>query len=182
MGMMRTVAAVALGFAVLTTAGCMDSAAKGTVSDASGAKGAPAAEAAKNVDDAPATWGKRYTWPDGLAVEVAKPVTCKPSQFSMPQHPARAVKVTVLVVNGTKKNFDPMLLTSADAQFDQAQADALYDTDGGCDSSALNSATVLPGKTFKLTLAFVVGKQPGEFQLALQPDFGAEKAVFVGQA
>src|ERR1044072_80115 len=158
MGMTRTVAAFAMGLAVLTTAGCMDDVAKGTVSEASGGKGAPAAEAAKSGDSGTATWGKRYTWPDGLAVEVAKPVTCKPGEFSMPQHPARAVKITVLVVNGTKENFDPMLLTTADAQFDQANAEALYDSGGGCGSSALESATVLPGKSFKVTLAYVVGK------------------------
>ena len=183
MKMARTVAAAALGFAVLATAGCLDNAAKGTVSDgsATGTGAAPAGDA-KAEDSGVATWGKRYTWPDGLAVEVAKPVTCKPGEYSSPQHPPRAIQVTILVINGTGKTVDPSLLTVADdAQFDGEQAEALFDSGGGCDETSMTSATVLPGKTYKVKLAFVVGKESGEFQLALQPDFGAEKAVYVGK-
>lgn len=178
----RTVAAMAAGFAVLATAGCLDGAAKGTVSDPSGAEAAPAGTA-KAEGNGTATWGKRYTWPDGLAVEVAKPVTCKPGEYSSPQHPPRAILVTVLVINGTGKTVDPSLLTATDdAQFNGENAEALFDSEGGCDETAMSSATVLPGKTYKVKLAFVVGKKSGEFQLALQPDFGAEKAVYVGNA
>jgi hypothetical protein len=178
----RTVAAIAAGFAVLTTAGCLDEAGKGAVSDGSGAKAAPAAKA-EAPDNSAATWGKRYTWPDGLAVEVSKPITCKPGEYSSPQHPPRAIKVTILVINGTGKTIDPSLLTVADdAQFNGEQAESLFDSGGSCDETSMSSATVLPGKTYKVKLAFVVDKQPGEFQLALQPDFGAEKAVFVGNA
>ncbi|TDP93630.1 hypothetical protein [Labedaea rhizosphaerae] len=178
----RIVAAVAAGFAVLTTAGCLDDAGKGTVSDGSGTNAA-ATKNGGSGQDGTATWGKRYTWPDGLAVEVAKPVTCKPSEYSSPQHPPRAVLITILVVNGTKENFDPGVLSvGGDAQFNGEKAEPLFDSDGGCDDTTSTSATVLPGKTYKVKLAFVVGKGTGDFQLALQPNITAAKAVFVGKA
>jgi hypothetical protein len=183
----RIVAAIATGFAVLTTAGCLDDAGKGTVSDGSGTNAAATKNAGAGQggtgQDATATWGKRYTWPDGLAVEVAKPVTCKPGEYSSPQHPPRAVLVTILVVNGSKENFDSGVLSVGDdAQFNGEKAEPLFDSEGGCDETAASSATVLPGKTYKVKLAFVVGKGTGDFQLALQPDIAAAKAVFVGKA
>jgi hypothetical protein len=175
----RTVAAAAVGFAVLTTAGCLDEAGKGSVSDASGAK---AAAAGASEDSSTATWGKRYTWPDGLAVEISKPVTCKPGEYSSPQHPKRAVKLTLLVINGTKEQFDPGTFTfGTDAQFDSSKAQMLFDSDGGCGGDP-ESTTILPGKSYKTTLSFVVGAKQGELQVVLQPKFDSAKAVFVGNA
>ncbi|SDZ52721.1 hypothetical protein SAMN05216215_109010 [Saccharopolyspora shandongensis] len=46
----------------------------------------------------------------------------------------------------------------------------------------MSSATVMPGKTYTYEQALAVAVQPGELQLALQPTFASEKAVFLGDA
>ncbi|MFI0470415.1 hypothetical protein ACH347_40660 [Saccharopolyspora sp. 5N102] len=156
------------------------SANQGTVSDASAQAGQPAAEPPQPQTP---TWGQRYTWDDGLAVEVAAPVECTPSDVASPQNAERAVKFTITVVNDTDKPFDAGVLSyAADAQFNSTKADMIFDFGGGCGEGAPPSATVLPGRTYTYEQAFVVGEQQGEFQLAFQPTFMADKAVFLGRA
>lgn len=147
---------------------------QGRVADAGrGEGGVPA--------DAP-TWGKRYTWESGLAVDVAAPAACKPSDTAAPPNIERAVKITVTVTNGTSEPFDATLLSlGGDAQFGGAKADQIHDFGGEC-GGGLESATVLPGKTLTYSVAYAVGPQPGEMQIAFQPTFGADKAIYVGDA
>ncbi|QFZ23358.1 hypothetical protein [Saccharothrix syringae] len=130
----------------------------------------------------PPTWGQRYTWRDGLAVEVSAPTTCAPGQYAAPQGVVRGAKVTVTIVNGTDKAFDTALLSLGDAQFDGRKAESVFDSNGPCGGGGFESTTVLPGKTYTYESAFSVGAQPGELQITLQPGFGDDKAVFVGQA
>ncbi|HEX7301581.1 hypothetical protein [Lentzea sp.] len=128
------------------------------------------------------TWGKRYTWANGLAVDVATPVECTPGQFSAPSDIARAVKFKVTVTNGTNAAFETALMSIADdAQFNGQKAPRIFDSSGGCDST-FDSATVLPGKTYTYEVAYSVGAQPGEMQLVFEPTFNSDKAAFVGQA
>lgn len=165
---------------IVLVAGCgIGSGGKGSVSDASGT----AAADAQPAQEIP-TWGERYTWPDGLAVEVAAPVPCVPGKyaFSSTTGIQRAVKFTFTIVNGTDENFDAGVLTiGSNAQFNGSKADEIYDSNGEC-GGGFESATVLPGKTFTSTMAFAVGPEPGEMQIALQPTLGGDEAVFVGQA
>ncbi|NUT52961.1 MAG: hypothetical protein HOV94_37590 [Saccharothrix sp.] len=129
------------------------------------------------------TWGQRYTWDSGLAVEVSAPTPCVPGEFAAPSGIARAAKVTVTVTNGTDKPFDAAVLSfGSDAQFDGRKADTVFDSNGPCGAGGLANATVLPGKTYAYDVAFAVGAEAGELQIALQPDFTSGKAVFVGQA
>lgn len=87
------------------------------------------------------------------------------------------------VTNGTDKPFDAGLLSfGSDAQFDGRKAEKVFDSSGGCGNGGAENATVLPGKTYTYETAFSVGAQPGELQITLQPTFGSDKAVFVGQA
>lgn len=156
---------------------------EGTVSDASAD---PAAEGQEPADGDAAealTWDKRYAWDNGLAVEISAPVECTPSEFAMPQDIERAVKFTVKVINDTEEAFDPMMLSmGGDAQFNGAAAETIFDSDGDCGGSGMESATVMPGKTYTYDTAYSVGVEPGEMQLALQPDFTSDKAVFTGKA
>ncbi|MER5265699.1 hypothetical protein ABTZ99_26815 [Actinosynnema sp. NPDC002837] len=132
---------------------------------------------------APPTWGQRYTWANGLAVEVSAPTPCTPGEYAAPSNITRAARVTVTVTNGTDKPFDAGLLSfGSDAQFDGRKAETVFDSSGGCGSGGLENATVLPGKTYTYETTFAVGAQAGELQITLQPDFGSDKAVFVGQA
>ena len=135
---------------------------------------APAAETS--------TWGKRYTWANGLAVDVAAPVECTPGQYSVPPNIARAVKFKVTISNGMSAAFETALLTLGDdAQFNGQKATKVFDSSGGCDST-FDTATVLPGKTYTYEVAYSVGAQPGEMQLVFEPSFNADKAAFIGQA
>lgn len=155
---------------------------QGVVSDASVGAQPPAlkTEPAKALP----TWGKRYTWPDGLAVEVAAPKQCKPGEYaiSTPKDILRAVQLTLTLINGTSKPFDTSVVSfGSDAQFNGQRAEQVYDSGGGCGGGP-DPTTILPGKSFTMTVAFAVGAQPGELQVVLQPNFGADKAIFVGQA
>ncbi|XVS66018.1 hypothetical protein ACQPYE_08180 [Actinosynnema sp. CA-299493] len=148
-----------------------------------GTDGSAQVEQKPDAAQAPPTWGQRYTWANGLAVDVSAPAPCTPGQYAAPSNIARAVKVTVTVVNGTDKPFDAGLLSfGGDAQFDGRKAETVFDSSGECGSGGLENATVLPGKTYAYETTFAVGAQPGELQISLQPDFGSDKAVFVGQA
>lgn len=150
------------------------------MSPGSGTAEAPAAVAEPETKTA--TWGERYTWPDGLAIEVSAPKPCKVGEYSMPQSVERAVKITIRVTNGTKEPFNTAVLSvGGDAQFAGKKAESVYDTGGDC-GGGMDSATVLPGKTFEMSEAFAVGKAPGELQIVMQPNFGASRAIFVGQA
>ncbi|MDX8029570.1 hypothetical protein SK803_05075 [Lentzea sp. BCCO 10_0856] len=130
----------------------------------------------------PPTWGKRYTWENGLSVDVAAPVACSPGQYASPSNIARAVKFQVTITNGTSAAFETALLSLGnDAQFNGQKAERIFDNGGGC-GSAYDTATVLPGKTYTYDVAYSVGAQPGEMQLVFEPSFNSDKAAFVGQA
>jgi hypothetical protein len=157
---------------------------RGTISDASAGAGAADGSSGSKPPAETPTWGKRYTWPGGLAVEIAPPKPCKPGEFavSTTKDIQRAVKVSITVVNGSGKPFDTGVLSfGSDAQFNGRKAEQIYDSSGECGGGP-DSTTVLPGKAFTTDVAYAVGPQPGELQLAVQPSFGADKAIFVGQA
>lgn len=175
---LRTILA-ATAAAALLLAGCSTPKVNtGSVSTADGAAPSAAAADAKQ----PPTWGQRYTWPTGVAIEVSKPATCKPGQYAQPPKIERAVTMQVTVVNGSDKPFDATLLSVANATFAGEHAETVFDSNGKCANSSMEAGTVLPGKTLKMNLSFAVGKQPGELQVELQPDVMGDKAVFLGQA
>lgn len=151
----------------------------GSVSPASG--GAPSSAAVADAKKPP-TWGERYTWPNKVAIEVGQPAACKPGQYAQPPNIERAVTVAVTIVNDSDKPFDATLLSTAQATFTGEHAESVFDSNGKCANSAMEAATVLPGKSRKLSLSFAVKKPAGELQIEFQGDFGGDKAVFVGQA
>lgn len=128
------------------------------------------------------TWGKRYTWANGLSVDVAAPVPCTPGEYAAPRNIARAVKFKVTVTNGTGAAFETALMSMGDdAQFNGQKAERVFDSGGGC-GGGFESVTVLPGKTYTYEAAYSVGAQPGEMQIVFEPSFNSDKAAFVGQA
>ncbi|KOX20227.1 hypothetical protein ADK67_30640 [Saccharothrix sp. NRRL B-16348] len=154
---------------------------EGRVSGGTGS--AAPTEGKPDAVQSPPTWGQRYTWAGGLAVEVSAPVSCVPKQRGSGPDVVRAAKVTVTVINGTDEPFDLAVFSfGGEAQFDGRKAEAVFDSNGPCGGGGMESATVLPGKTYAYDVAFAVGAQAGELQITLQPDFGSDKAVFVGVA
>jgi hypothetical protein len=155
---------------------------QGQVSGAGGGAGGSAGGGAGKTGGTP-TWGARYTWQSGLAIEVSAPSACTPGQYASPQNVARAVKFTITVVNGSKQSVDAAQLTTmGEAQFDGHSADPVFDSQGSCGDGGMQTATILPGKSFTYTEAYSVGAQPGDLQLVFQPDFGSDKAVYTGKA
>lgn len=146
-----------------------------------GETGAPAKAAAEVKT---ATWGQRYTWKDGLALEVAAPKPCKPSKYAMPNNIERAVNFKITLINGTDKPVDAAMVgVGIDAQFDGAKADDIMDVEPGTCSQADGSGTVLPGKTISWFMSYAVPKTEGEMQLTFSPTFfGGDKGIFVGRA
>ncbi|MFC3894234.1 hypothetical protein ACFOWZ_22375 [Lentzea rhizosphaerae] len=129
------------------------------------------------------TWGKRYTWANGLSVDVAEPVACTPGQHAAPSGIVRAVKFKVTITNGTSAAFETALLSLGnDAQFNGQKASKVFDGVGGGCGSTVDNTTVLPGKTYTYEVVYSVGAQPGEMQLVFEPSFNSDKAAFVGQA
>ena len=130
----------------------------------------------------PPTWGERYTWANGLSVDVSAPVACTPGQYASPQGIARAVKFKVTITNGTGAAFETALMSMGDdAQFNGQKAERVFDSGGGC-GGGFESVTVLPGKTYTYEAAYSVGAQPGEMQIVFEPTFNSDKAAFVGKA
>lgn len=153
----------------------------GAVSDAVNQPSGAALDGSTQQGEIP-TWDKRYTWDSGLAVEVSAPVDCTPSESASPSTVQRAAKVTITVINGSGQPFDAsMFAYGSEAQFNGRTAEEVIDFGGDCGEGAPGAATVMPGKTFTYDSAYAVGSEPGELQIALQPDFGADKAVFAGQ-
>ena len=176
---MRTRAAALATAAAIFLAGCSNPAVNtGSVSPASGAAPAAADTTAKPAP----TWGQRYTWPNGIALEVAQPAACKPSSSAAPSNIARAVKLHMTVINGSGQPFDVGFLTAPTVQFGGAKAETITDIGGPCGDGGMETATVLPGKTYTFDIAYVAGKDPGELQVEFQSDITADKAVFVGKA
>lgn len=153
----------------------------GTVTDATGQ---PAAVQAPAEQKPAPTWGQRYTWPDGVAVEISKPEPCKPGKYAaVPANVERVVKFTVTIVNGTPNPYSAGTIAAwGDAQHAGRKAETVFDSNGSCGGGGIETATVMPGKTYSYDVAYAVGKNPGEMQLTMQPSLTADKAVFTGQA
>lgn len=171
---------VLAGLLVLVVTACSPATVNtGMVSSASGS----VAPVAPTSSQPAPTWGQRYTWSDGLAVEVSKPRSCTPGKYAYPQGVKRAAALTITIINGRNKPVDVMDFSIAnDAQFASHKAESLDDWDGPCKTTKYPSGTVLPGKTFNFDAAYTVDPQPGELQIAFQPGLGIDQAVFVGQA
>lgn len=172
-------ASAAIAAVAFALAGCSSTPAvnTGSVGPASGS-----APAASSAAPSTPTWGQRYTWPSGVAVEIANPAPCKPSSSAAPANIARAVLLRMTVVNGSQKPFDVGLLSAPTVQFASANATQITDLGGPCGNGGMETATVLPGKTYSFAIAYSVTTGQGDMQVELQPDFGSDKAVFVGKA
>jgi hypothetical protein len=124
-----------------------------------------------------ATWGKTYTWGDGVAITVQAPRPCTSLRGG-----GRMIKITTEIVNNGKEPLTTALLAFGDAQFEGVAVSSKFEFEGDCKSDNLNSTTVLPGNKFTFTTTYGVGDQPGTLQLVYQKGLLDAKAVFVGQA
>lgn len=144
--------------------------------------GSASADDADGESAEPSSWGDRFTWRSGVAVEVSKPSECQPGEYAHPTKIDRAVKVTVTVVNGSDEPVDTIgLAPTSDAVFNDNKAEAIFDSEGDCGDGGMEPATVRPGKTYSFDVGYAVGSKPGELQVVIDPILG-QKAIYVGKA
>lgn len=172
--------AVLLTLSALALVGACGSPATGggTVSsEPAGPPQATTAEPAPQPDTA--TFGQRYTWPSGLAVDVKAPEPFKPSSSAAGNDQGRAVLVTTTITNGTTEPyaFNVFIVGPTATHAGQA-ATSVFDIEKKIGGAPLT--TILPGKSFTYKAAFSIGKDPGEMQLQYTEAFGSGPAIFVG--
>lgn len=173
----------ALGVAFLAIVIAVANSTHGTISQASAGAGDRSAAASPSHT---ATWGQRYAWPDGIAVEVAAPVAFHPSEAAAAAAASsgtiqRAVEFTITVVNGTHANyaFNTMIMDRS-VQFNSADANAITDLDQQIGTSF--ESTVLPGQSYTYKLAYAVTPAPGTVQMEFTESVGGDTAIFTGKA
>jgi hypothetical protein len=76
------------------------------------------------------TFGKSYTWGDGVSVTVGRPTKFKPSAFAVVEKSKRYLKFTVTVVNKSNKPID-LGLTYISVQSGNEQAREVFDSMSG---------------------------------------------------
>ena len=128
-----------------------------------------------------ATFGQRYTFPSGIAIDVAKPEQYKPSQSAAGADTGRAVLVTTTITNGSDQPFEVnTMIIGPQAQHVGQPAQQVTDIEKQIGVTA--PATVLPGKSFTYKTAFAVQPDKGELQLEYKEGFVGDPAIFTGDA
>ncbi len=127
-----------------------------------------------------ATFGQRFTWPDGLAVTASKPQPFNPSSSAADNTRGRAVLITTTVTNGTTQPYmlNPFIIGPRATQAGQ-EAPQIFDS--AKNVSVFPATTLLPGKSYTFKTAFSVGQAVGELQLEYSEDTFGSPAIFTGQ-
>ena len=127
-----------------------------------------------------ATFGQRYTWSSGVAIEVAKPQPFKPSASAAGNRRDRAILVTTTVVNTSKKPYEFNSFTMGPtATHDGQTAPSIVDF-GNDSISETPATTILPGKSLTYKAAYSIGATPADLQLEYSEGFEGSPAIFVG--
>jgi hypothetical protein len=173
-----TQVAVGVGLA-LVVSGCVVPTSSGKVSGTPAAPGAAPAEPAG--ESGVATFGQRFTFPSGLAIDVAPPQEYTPSRTAAGADTGRTVLVTTTVTNGTDQPFEVnTFVLGPQAQHAGQPARAVVDIEKQIGLTA--PVTVLPGRSFSYRTAFAVQPDKGELQLEYKEGFSGEPAIFTGGA
>jgi hypothetical protein len=121
--------------------------------------------------------GQAVTFDDGTKILVAIPVEFKASRNAAGATRERAIKVDIIVTNGSDKPLDAIAIT-VQATHTGQQAPQIFDSARGLGMPP--SGTVLPGKSITFPAAFSIGKDPGDLQIEVRPGFIGDPAIFTG--
>ncbi|WAL66729.1 hypothetical protein ORV05_02625 [Amycolatopsis cynarae] len=126
------------------------------------------------------TWGQRFTWQNGLTVQVEAPAPYTPSQNAN-MDPDRSIILNITLTNGgtTPYQFN-WTVFGPNATFNGEAANSIVDADRGVGVPPLT--TIAPGQSYTYQWAFAATEDPGVLRLEFQPDFGGQKAIFTGTA
>jgi hypothetical protein len=194
---MKTITIAGASFALIlgltACSGGKENYPEGKISDATASAAAAPASSGAPVETAPAPeptpteegpakFGQTFTYPDSIAISVAKPVAGTTSEYAYgAKQTAGNIRIlTVTITNNTKKVFDPSQVT----------ADLNYGPDGTAADRVFDSAQlgegfdgkILPGKKQVAKMAFAVPAGPQELLFSIAPSFSHDDALFMGEA
>ncbi|MFJ3537496.1 DUF4190 domain-containing protein [Streptomyces sp. NPDC090109] len=114
------------------------------------------------------SFGKTHTYEDGVKVTVSEPLPYRPDRFAAGYEKGdTAVRVTVTIVNGSKKVIDVTTALPDASDAEGAAAGAIFD---GSRATGMFQGKVLPGKQTKGGFAFSLpAGADGEMQVELAP-------------
>lgn len=126
-----------------------------------------------------ATFGQKFTFPDGFAVTIAKPLPYTPSQYAaLPSGAQRAIVLTVTINNATSQPYSFNPFTSGpQVTSDSQSAQQIFDS-GKLPQS--NSSIVLPGKSLSYKVAYAAGASGSDLQAEWTRDYGTGVVIFTG--
>jgi hypothetical protein len=142
---------------------------------------ASAAEGADGLESAPLTFGQRFTWPSGIAVEVAQPVPFYPSRSATGTTGNRVVMVRTTVRNGGTEPYRlDVFSLGPEATYGGVEATKVVDRAQG--TGNLKDVVVAPGGSFTYATALAVGAGPALLELDYTEALGDDDpAIFVGR-
>ncbi len=122
-----------------------------------------------------ATFGKTYTYKDGLSVTVSAPAPFKPSSSAAGvTKGTSAVVFTITIVNKTTTPFDPVLFHTT-AQSGNTEATSIFDSQNGIGLPP--STKLLPGREVTFKTAFSVA-DPKDIVMEVTPSFQHESVLY----
>ena len=124
-------------------------------------------------------FGGAFTYTDGLKVQVTRPVVFSPSVSAAGTTPGdTAVKLNIVIVNGTGKTFDTStVIVHAKVGAQGSEAESIFDT--GIDGTFTGS--IVPGSRDTAVFAYDVPKRStGKIDVEVQPGFNYDSAHWVG--
>jgi hypothetical protein len=132
--------------------------------------------AASGGDSTTTRLGQPVTFDDGTKITVATPVGFTPSRSAAGDTNGRAIKIDVIIANGSDKPIDSIGVTITAVHGGQA-ASRIIDS---AKNIGITQGTILPGKSMTIPVAFSIGKDPAELQVEVRPGFIGDPAIFTG--
>ncbi|QNK82583.1 hypothetical protein [Nakamurella sp. PAMC28650] len=167
-----TVTVTAAGVASTVTVTQSVGAAHAASSLALAASSAPSASPAASGQTTNKLGGPAVTYESGLAIKVGQPAPYTPSQYATTSTFKSYVMLEVTITNGTRANFNPILLTET-IQSGNLAATQIFDTG----LSAPNQTMLLPGRSLAYKVGFGV-KDPKDVVLQVSPGFTYTPTIF----
>jgi hypothetical protein len=119
-------------------------------------------------------FGTTFKTSDGVTVTISTPKSFKPSAYAISGNENHDLILTVSVVNGSTKKFDPTL-SSFNASSGDAEAEEIFDT--GHDLNGSPETSILPGKTLNWAIGFNV-KDPNDLTVDGSLGFGYDDVTW----
>lgn len=125
-------------------------------------------------DAAPRKFGARFTYQDGLVIQLGRPTRFHPSQYAVADKAPAYVAFQVTVINDTTTRYDPTMC-QVSVQSSNTESGEVIDLDQGFNGSP--STVVLPHREATFKVGFAV-QNPTDLVAQVTPGFDYDPAVF----